>query len=38
MSTKVDARRKAAMTGEDPMHADDDRVVRCDYYQEEVRK
>lgn len=26
------------MTGEDPMHADDDRVVRCDYYQKEVRK
>lgn len=24
--------------GLDPMHADDDRVVRCDYYREEVRE
>ncbi len=24
--------------GKDPIHADDDRVVRCDYYREEVRE
>lgn len=26
------------MLGTDPLHADDDRVVRCDAYQKEVRK